>query len=369
MLRTIRDSANPFTLSEQMFIRYFRLSRPAARELIETIRPFGNTKKIPFDLAVLGVLMFLGKGSYQKNIGISALYAVSQPTVSRNLHEIVELLVTHVMPNEIHFPITNEEFNELITGYRTRFNGLMPEVWGVIDGSLISIVSPPKFSTLFPAQAYRTRKGFTGLNVVVVSMADSRFSYVNARFPGSCHDSAIFRTSLARLRLLEEFQATGQNRGVLLGDKGFGVEPWLFPPLSRPNLTASERAYNAAHKNVRMTVENSIGEMKNVFRCLLSDRTLHYDPTFAGKLVYAAASLHNVRIRYRVPVELDDEEANVNDSDEQDREPENELEEGVIEPQYRPQRRGVRQIGDLFSEEGNRKRDQYIRNHFYFQVI
>lgn len=369
MLRSIRESSNPFALSEQMFIRYFRLSRAAARELIEVIRPFGNTKNIPFDLAVLGVLMFLAKGSYQKNIGISSLYSVSQSTVSRNLHEIVDLIVTHVMPNEIRFPSTADEFNDLITGYRTKFNGLMPEIWGVIDGSLISIVSPPKFSRLFAAQAYRTRKGFTGLNIVVISQADSRFSYVNARFPGSCHDSAIFRTSLARLKLLEEFQLTGQNRGVLLGDQGFGVEPWLFPPLPRANLNPAERAYNRAHKEVRMTVENAIGDMKNIFRCLLSDRTLHYHPTFAGKIVYAVATLHNFRIRHRVPIDLDESERIVRDTDEGGHFGDDSQGDGANGPQPTPQRRRIREVGDLFSEEGNRKRDQYIRNHFLPRVV
>ena len=82
MLKRIRDNANSFELSERSFVRYFRLTRGAARWLIDTLRPHGNTKRIPFELCVLGAMMLLGKGSYQKNIGISALYGVSQPEVS-----------------------------------------------------------------------------------------------------------------------------------------------------------------------------------------------------------------------------------------------------------------------------------------------
>lgn len=230
----LRDLANPFELSERTFVKYFRLTRAAARSLIETIRPYGNTKRIPFDLAVLGVLMFLAKGSYQKNTGISSLYSVSQATVSRNLHHVVALIVSHIMPQEIQFPTTDEDFRLLIAGFRDRFHGRMPEVWGIIDGTLIAITSPPIHSSHYPARVYRTRKGYTGINVLVVSNSISQFTYVNARYPGSCHDAAIFKTSLARLQLAEEFQRTGQNRGILLGDKGFGLEPWLFTPVSNP---------------------------------------------------------------------------------------------------------------------------------------
>ena len=176
----------------------------------------------------------------------------------------------------------------------------MPEVCGVIYGTLIATVSPLIRSEKFPARVCRTRKGFTGLNVLVVSDSDGKFSYVNACFPGAYHDSSIFRTSLARLRLVNEFERTGRTRGVLVGDQGFALEPWPFPPLARSVLTRDEVEYNRCHKHVRMTVENAVGRLKTVFRCLLKDRILHYHPTFAGSIVNAAATLHNFRIKHRV---------------------------------------------------------------------
>ena len=133
----------------------------------------------------------------------------SQPTVSKLLHQIVDLINAHVLSLQIRFPTSDEDFRSLIAGYQRTFNGVMPEVWGVIDGTLIATVSPPIHSENFPARVYRTRKGFTGLNVIVISDSDGKFSYVNARFPGACHDSSILRTSLARLRLVNEFERTG----------------------------------------------------------------------------------------------------------------------------------------------------------------
>lgn len=191
---------------------------------------------------------------------------------------------------------------------------------------------------------------------------------MNARYPGCVHDSAIFRTSLARLQLFNKYQRTGQNRGILLGDQSFGTEPWIFPPISGNSLTPNERSFNRAHKVVRMGVENSIGDLKNRFRCLLKDRVLHFTPTFAGKIVYACATIHNLRIRLNVlsddeyEPESDDEsqESEIDASEsESEVEPIDKIEQGRIGGHFHP--------GKLFTVAGNRKRKRYIRNHFHNQ--
>lgn len=243
---------------------------------------------------------------------------------------------------------------------------------GVIDGSLIAIISPPVYSEYYPACLFRTRKGFTGLNVLFISAADFSFTYVNARFPSFCHDSAIFRTSLGRLKLVEEYLQTRMNRGILLGDQGFGVEPWIFPSIAGLHLTPQEAAFNRAHKVVRMSVENSIGALKNSFRCLNKDRVRHYDPTFASNLIYAASALHNFRIAHNVQAA----EAYEGDTDSES-EPEADVssdEEGRADgdedignnPNDQRRRRRPTHPGELFTNEGVMARQRYIRNHFFF---
>lgn len=333
------------------------------------LAPFGNTQRIPFDLAVLGCLMFLGKGSYQKNIGISSLYSVSQPTVSRNLHVIVGLIVNHVLPQQIRFPDTDAEFAQLVRGFQEKYSGAMPEVFGIIDGSLIAIHSPPVRSRRFPARVYRCRKGYSAINTLFITAADGKFIYVNARYPGSVHDSTVFRTSLARLRLVLEFQRTGRNRGVLLGDQGFPVEPWLLPPIPRPVRDGEQAAFNRSHKIVRMSVENHIGILKTVFRCLLKDRVLHYTPSFAGEVIYASATLHNFRINHRVNP-ANEYEGSSSESDSSSGEDSDSSEfDPAEEPPNQEENRNRRGQGhhpaELFTEEGNLARQRYIRNHFF----
>lgn len=373
MLRGIRDTANPFELSERTFVRYFRLDRESARVLIDDLEPFADTKRIPFHLCVLGALMLLGKGSYQKNIGISALYGVSQSTVSRYFHQVIDLINRHVVPNEIQFPVNDEDVRRNVDGFRARYNEVMPEIVGIIDGTLVAITSPPIFSNVFPARLYRTRKGYTGLNVLVITGYDGRFLYINARYPGSCHDSAVFRTSLVRLQLLTEFQRTGRNRGILLGDQGFGVEPFLFPPIPGRDLSRDQQAYNRAHKVVRMSVENTIGDLKIVFRCLLKHRTLHYDPTFAGKIVYASGALHNFRIRRRIRAHYEYDGGDGSESDESEVDRISDMEDEIDENENDERHGGINLVrggrnlhpGDLYTAAGNQKRNEYIRNHFF----
>jgi len=65
-----------------------------------------------------------------------------------------------------------------------------PGVIGAIDCTHIKI-KPPKAI----ADAYRNRKGFKSLNVQGVCDADGVFTYVNSMWPGSTHDSRIFKES------------------------------------------------------------------------------------------------------------------------------------------------------------------------------
>lgn len=51
--------------------------------------------------------------------------------------------------------------------------------------------------------------------------------------------------------------------------------------------------YNEALCKARNPVERLFGVLKGTWRCLSKQRTLLYDPEFAGKIVNACAVLHN----------------------------------------------------------------------------
>ncbi|KAK4317414.1 hypothetical protein Pmani_011498 [Petrolisthes manimaculis] len=113
---------------------------------------------------------------------------VSQQTVSRVISETVDALCEqHILKRFIKFPPIEqlqkkmEQFRE-IAGF--------PEVVGAIDGTHIRIAKPTEFEI-----EYVNRKMFHGINVQVVF--DAKYNIINleAKWPGSVHDSRIVNES------------------------------------------------------------------------------------------------------------------------------------------------------------------------------
>lgn len=59
------------------------------------------------------------------------------------------------------------------------------------------------------------------------------------------------------------------------------------------NLNDDQIYFNKRLQSTRNVIERTIGVLKMRWRCLNSERKLHYHPTRAGKIIYACATLHN----------------------------------------------------------------------------
>ncbi|XP_052223937.1 putative nuclease HARBI1 [Dreissena polymorpha] len=95
-----------------------------------------------------------------------------------------------------------------------------PQVVGVVDGTHIRIQAPSANE-----DDYVNRKGFHSLNVQMICDATFWFVDVVAKWPGSVHDSRIFRESAIRQRF-----ERGEINGLLLGDSGYGCKRYLMTP-------------------------------------------------------------------------------------------------------------------------------------------
>ena len=96
-------------------------------------------------------------------------------------------------------------------------------------------------------------------------LISGRFIDLVAKWPGSTHDSHIFRTSHLRTRL--ETTHKGLQDGVVLGDSGYACKPYLLTPYMRPSNEAQEK-FNTAHKKTRTQVERAFGWLKRRFHVL-----------------------------------------------------------------------------------------------------
>lgn len=85
---------------------------------------------------------------------------------------------------------------------------------------------------------------------------------------------------------------------LFTGDSGYPQRPWLMTPILDD---ASAHRYTTIHGKTRVTIENTFGRLKNRWRCLCKDRTLHYAPEKCAKIITACSVLHNLALDFNVP--------------------------------------------------------------------
>jgi len=152
----------------------------------------------------VNLLRFFARGVFQDDG--KDIMGMSQVTFGRCIHKVTKALCRHA-PRFIRFPNNEEE----IQHNKIKFYGLkgMPNVCGMVDGSLVFILTPKKEVE----HHYVSRKGGHAINVQFVCDAFGRFSDVVAKWPGSTHDSFMWNNCALRRRFVEQ-----APNGVLLGN-------------------------------------------------------------------------------------------------------------------------------------------------------
>lgn len=346
--RQLRDSQNPFEImTERQFKKNFRFTKDLAILIIERLEPHLRELRangISRYLKVLATLNFLGHGTYQNGVGMSSVTAMSQTSVSRAITNVCRIISEELMPEWIQFPTTPEAVLAVKQKFfeKSNFRGVI----GCIDGTHVAIVAPAITDEDHPPHTYINRKSFHSINVMLICNANCTILACDARYPGSVHDAAIWRLSNIRGHLRQRFQA-GDTTSRLIGDSGYGLEPWLFTPFAVVQPNTPEEAYNNLHRATRNVIERTNGILKGRFRCLLKHRVLHYSPDRAAYIIYAAAVLHNIAIWGR----LEMDEQDIVDAAE-----ENDI----------PVGNNINQAGDnLLLQLGQDARRAYIRNNLH----
>ena len=124
------------------------------------------------------------------------------------------------------------------------------------------------------------------------------FTNVVSRWPGSTHDSHVFRTSSLCRHL--EAQNHLLDDGILLGDSGYACSPYLMTPYASPSTRAEER-YNTSHTKTRVLIEQTFGRWKRRFHVLHSE--IKMAPEKVCVIVGACAVLHNIAILLNEPMD------------------------------------------------------------------
>lgn len=218
--RRYPDRPNLFdNLSDYEFRNRFRLSKSTILDLAELLDPIlkprpRSTKHAVstinqilvtlkyvfhkyFSAKVFSVdffgFRFYATGVFQQVNG--DLFKLAQPTVSRIINRATKAICS-LRPQLIAMPASQDEMRAI----KQKFYSLVqphgiPNVIGCIDGTHVKIYSPGGED----AEHFRNRKGYFSINVQAVGGPDLRALDVEARWPGSSHDSYIFDMSFVKV--------------------------------------------------------------------------------------------------------------------------------------------------------------------------
>ncbi|XP_031339432.1 putative nuclease HARBI1 [Photinus pyralis] len=309
--RVHRRRLDPFNeLSDEYFIKVFRLSKALAQFLVHLLKdyiaPANRSTDLDITTKVLVTLRFLASGSYQMDVGSNYYFGISQPSVSRCIEEVVNAMNRNEIFNAyVHFPRNIQELNAARMGFFEKYN--FPGIIGCIDCTHVAIFPPKVDDDNYPEHIYVNRKNYHSINVQLICDHNLKIINVNALFPGSTNDAFIWNQSNVQT-LLRRLHEAGNKNYFLLGDSGYPLRSWLLTPLEyepRPNIP--EHFYNSRHKTIRSTIERCNGVLKMRFRCLLKHRVLHYSPEKASKIINACVLLHNLCIEHNIETPQNEE--------------------------------------------------------------
>lgn len=284
----------------------YRIPPHLVQKLIRKISPFAKDdteNAIPLHLKVLTALNFYASGSYQRRVSMAAFNMMSQSSVSKSITEISRILSDDLSHTYIRFPKTQSEVNSIKKRFSDDYK--LEGVLALVDGTLV------RLSALGSdiRNSFMSRRHFLAINVLIIIDSDMRILYINARYPGSTHDTFIWHNSKIFELLESQFNLEDQNQNIyrksfLLGDLGYPLEPWLMIPVTDfTDNYRREKRYNKKQRTIRNKIERFNAVYKNRWRILLGEQAFRYSHEKAGKIIYACATLHNFLIDNSFDVE------------------------------------------------------------------
>ncbi|XP_070845633.1 putative nuclease HARBI1 [Chaetodon trifascialis] len=191
----IRPRIDVLAFPDNYLFERYRFTSQSITYIHNLIRPYicnitSRSHALTSQQILCVALRFFANGSFLYNIGDAE--HLSKATVCRAVRKVC-LALKRLLPIFVVFPghkpvrVIKEEFHR-IAGF--------PSVIGCIDGTHIPITAPSHNEA-----DYVNRKSIHSINVQIVCDAAYLISNVEAKWPGSVHDSRIYRESNLSNRL------------------------------------------------------------------------------------------------------------------------------------------------------------------------
>lgn len=276
------------------FVEHFRISREIAQDIASRFEESeffkdqtgGNGKLSAYDQTLI-FLWFAGHATSSfRDVGdrfditISCLFYV--------LRRMIYFL-SGISATVIKWPSDVEKVN-IESHFREKG---FPGVIGAIDGSHIKIDKPK-----VDPDSYLNRKHFHSIQMQAVCDHDLMIRDIFIGYPGSVHDSRVFRNSPLCAELADRC-----HDFYLLGDSGYPCLRNLLTPFKdRGNLTAIEANYNLKLSANRYVIEHCFGLLKQKWRQLYHIKLKKINDIV--HFIRACCVLHNLSITDDFPDDI-----------------------------------------------------------------
>jgi hypothetical protein len=288
--RPLKDRLNPLHAYDDLeFFMRHRVNKQGFTEIFSRIEPklkchHKNTNRPLTPIQQLSLIMrYYASGDFQISIGDNI--NVHRTTVTKFL-PIVTNAIASLASEVVSFPRCSETTQTFFKDYCG-----LPGICGIVDGTQIPIQSPGGDN----AELFRCRKGFFSFNVQIVCDENMKILDIVSGWPGSTHDSRVWNNST----LCAKFEA-GRIDGLLLGDSGYPLSPFLMIPYPHPPNCRERGRFNRALCRARCTVERCIGILKRRWPCLSKKLRCKHDKV--PDVIVACAVLHNLCIELNQPL-------------------------------------------------------------------
>ncbi|XP_049317712.1 putative nuclease HARBI1 isoform X2 [Bactrocera dorsalis] len=282
--RILRDHSNPLDIPDSV------ISKEAFLEIVRDVQPFINPSSITIEIKLATTLRYLAEGGFQRSVGKDTDISLARSTVCKVLHEVLNALEKALCPKWIKLQMSEEEIKMSKAHFFNNF--CIPGIIGCVDGTHIKITKPHQNEHLF-----FNRKGYFSVNAMIICDYRMRITAVDACHPGASHDAFIFSLSAAKQYLSSSYVG-GDHRSWLLGDSGYGLEPYLLTPYRDANAGSPQHKFNLQHSKARNIVERVIGVLKSRFKCLQT--TMPYVPEKVVKIINICSAMHNICRHYNL---------------------------------------------------------------------
>ncbi|XP_072247759.1 putative nuclease HARBI1 [Leuresthes tenuis] len=132
---------------------------------------------------------------------------------------------------------------------------------------------------------YVNRHNGHSLNVQVTCDFNNMITSLDAKWAGSVHDSYFYG-----VHTLPETAAVHYFSGVLLGDRGYALHPFLMSPYADPE-PGPQMLLSTDHNKTRVKIENTFALLKAHFNSLCRLRVAR---DRACNIIAACCVLHNI---------------------------------------------------------------------------